>query len=217
MGQHIGYYESGGSRGKQSATADTVIQFVVPARNGCFTRLNKLSYTNQGTAQTFYVMRPLAATTITAAVAIAGTTLTLKRDPGAYAANAVQDGKAVPSVADNLIAANDYVVLQCDDGIQRVIKVTSVSGLVLTVPSLVGGASANARVWFFGAVGDTDPNSGLVHAVFTITVSVTSTYTDSNGEGLICTHNKGEPLVLHSTNETAAGTIEQASWSYTTR
>lgn len=209
------------SRPKKTESADTAIKSVVkPGGDGERTKLSKLVYTAQGTAHTLTVLSPLAETYVTTAAAGGATSLLIARDPGNYSANATLDGRPTPSVANNLIAANDFILVQQPDGNWLLTQPSAAStsgttGVVtLTVPALpTGGIAANAKVYFFGATGDTNPQTGEAHPTFTLTASVTTTIGDGNG-AVAETPNDRQPLLLYSNNATAAGILEYAYGYY---
>lgn len=193
----------GGGFGKLTQTAGTVISRLIPPKSGNITRLTKLVYTADTTAHTVTVCRPI------------GTRV--KLSSGASAGQAVINLSADPGPSGNGIAANDFICLKHDDGVYRLHKVSSVSTLAITLTAnLSVVASANQPVWFFGAIADTDPNIGEAHNSLRGIASATTTYEDApDGAGLFASHNTFEPLLVQSNNATAAGTLEQLNWKWT--
>lgn len=190
----------GNGLGSDTQTAGTVINRLVPARVGAFSRITKLVYTAGATAHTVYAMRSLGRTTLSADAAASQAVINLTAEPG-------------PS--GNTIAANDYVAIRQDNGAVIVAKVSSVSSLAVTLTANLSVAiSAGASVWFFGVAGDTDPKTTLVHPKFTGTASVTTSYSDDAG-GVVASHAKDEPILVQSNNATNAGVIEQVSYTHT--
>jgi hypothetical protein len=201
-----------------TATAGTIIQFVIPPRKSSFTVVTTLAYISLGTQHTITVMRSLAETTLTADAAAGQAVINLQRDPGLYAANALADNGPVPSVADNAIATNDFVVVEKPDGTFHLGKVSSVSGLAVTLTANVptGGFKAGAKVWFFGATADTNPKSNLPHAALKPPVSARTLYQESLA-GIFGSYGRGEPILFNSDNGTAAGIFDVVSAYYTTK
>ena len=213
-----GFCESFGV-GRRTATAGTAILVLIPPKPDRKAKLTYFKYTSGATQHTATVMRPLAKTTVKTTAAGAATSLILTRDPGAYAANAVADGRQVPSVADNVIAANDYIVIRRADGVYAAILVSAATvnsdgSVTLTVSALpTGGVLASSVVYFMGIPGDTDPSTGLANESFAPATSATTTY-DANGGAMVEALNTGDPLILHSGNATNAGIFEYATAIY---
>lgn len=216
----VGAYKSFG-RPLKTATADTAFTSLIPPARRLRTKLTKTSYTAGGTAHTLTCMTPLARTYVYSAAAAAATSLVIARDPGNYSANALADGRPfTPSTANNLIAANDYIVVMKPDGTFLVTQPSGASTdattgrVTLTVSALpTGGIAANAPVWFLGAIGDTNPQTAEAHFQFTMTASTTTTIGDGIGAFLV-TPSFDEPILLHSGNATAAGTLLYATGIY---
>lgn len=188
----------GDSRGAVTATADTeFLQYVPPKRN-FFTRITSMMYTSGGTLHTLTVMRPYGTTTLTAAAATGQAVVALAANPGTG---------TVPGT----IAANDFVLIEKPDGTYHIGKVSSLSNLDLTLTANVPatGFASGARLWFFGAPSDTTN-----HIVYKPTVSTTTTYSDPVS-GVACSLTQNQPLLLHSGNATAAGTLHFVSYLFT--
>lgn len=219
--------------GSVSVAFGTVINRLVEPIPGLITNISDLWYTCAGTAHTLTLMRPLGLAFASSAAAAAQTTLNIDRDPGVYSAYGVVD------VADNAIAANDFVVYQTADGTYTFDKVASVSGLALTMTANIPTSTVlkGAPVWFFGAIADVNPADGLAHATLNPPASVTTKYgADLAGaiSGLFASivpspqmralksatlgpwplNGKGEPIVIQSNNITATGTIEMTQAIY---
>lgn len=185
----------------RTEAADTAIVQAVGANAAGRTRITKISYTCAGTAHTLTVMRPLAKTTTSATASSGQAVIKLTDDPGAAISNS--------------IAANDFLVLGLDSGVYKEVKVSSVSGLDITLTANLGAAlTKGATVWFYGVVGDTDTKTGLPHPKWTTPTSATTNYT-GDGELLVNSHDINQPLVVHSSNVTAAGTIVEIIWKFT--
>jgi len=197
---------AGNGDGGQTATAGTVIQYLVPPNKGGLTRLTTVAYTSAGTAHTLTFQRTLGRCLCASVVAAAGTVITLNKDPGA-AANSYGG-------LNNPIAANDFLAVRETDGIARLYKVLSVAGLAITLTAgLAVGVNASSDVWHFGITTDVDGRSGKAHPAFAPPVSVTTSYVDRDG-GVVATYALDEPILISSNNLVAAGTFAQISWAY---
>lgn len=197
-----------------------ITAFVKPKGKGYRTKVTQAKYTAAGTAHTLTFLTPLAQTTAYAAAASGALAVILSRDPGLYAANAVLDNRPVPSVADNAIAANDWLVIRLADGQFWLTKPSAVAagavtGTITATVSAVpaSGILAGATVWFLGITTDTNPRTGLAHPAFACGASATSTFGDNTGE-IASTPGENEPLMVNSDNATATGTLEYASGVY---
>lgn len=215
----------GRSYGKSTATAGTVFTRLVEPHAGmnAITRLLKAIYTAGVTAHTLTAMRPLNATTTSAAASAGQAVINLTADPGDYTGS---------RVADNLIAANDYLAYQCADGTWVVDTVSSVSTLAITMTTNVptGGVNSGAPVFFYGIITDTNPANSLAHPQFTLPASTVTTLEDrdvgfvssvanpnANFTNFYIASGKGQPLILHSGNASNAGVLEMVTAMYTTK
>ncbi len=207
--------------GKKTASGDTAIVLGVrgdPSRAGQ-TRLTSLWYNNtagSSAAHVLTVMRPLNMKLSTAAALGSQGDITISADPGTY-------GSSV-STGANVIAANDYVVVDLPDGTILVSTVNAWNGTtkVLSLNSnLPMACPIGTRVWFFGIKTDTNPNDGLAHPIFRLPAAVTTYFDDDNGfvgsvHGSVLTSmdGRGQPLLLSVDNVTTAGVIEKVSVGY---
>lgn len=199
-----------------TAAAGTVIVVFAKPNRSKKTKLLGISYTSAGTAHTLTALMPLAFCTLTADAAAAQAVVNINRNPGAFAANAVLDKQPVPSVADNLMAASDYVALQLPDGNIFVTTVSSIATLAVTLAANVptGGALKGAKLWFYGITTDTNPSTRLAHPAWLPAVSATTAITPP-GDGLLCqTPDVDSPMIIVSSNATAAGTINGCTGVY---
>lgn len=187
----------GNGRGKKTQAAGTTIEVLVPPHVSGVTHITKIVYTAAGTAHTITVMRPVGRTTASAAASTGQAVVAFTADP-------------------NTIAANDWVAIRhSTDGVTRQYKVSSVAGLNVTMTANLGATvAAGDKIWVFGVAGDTNPTDGEAHPGLTGTASVTTSYSDSDS-GVVSSYAKDDPLLVQSNNATAAGTIEQVSYSYT--
>lgn len=189
------------------------------------THVTKVAYTTGATAHLIGIMRPFNYTWTTAAIAANGTGLTIYDDPGVYSTNykyssPLSTGTA--TVADNAIAANDYVAIQLKDGTWHLSTIASGTfaggDLVLTtaVPNITGGGVASgAPVYFFGVIANSDPATGLVSPQVTIGANETAnvSWADATVGPVVALH-PGDPLLFYSPNGTNAGTLEWINGFY---
>jgi hypothetical protein len=189
------------------------------------THINTVGYTTLGTAHLIGIMRPFNWTYLTAAVAANGTAIFTKTDPGLYSTSykyPVPGGIPVNGVADNAIAAGDYVAIQLVDGSFHVSTIASGTfggaNLVLTtaLPNITGGGAAvGAIVYFFAVIGDANPATGMVNPQTTIAASQTRDVTWSQANAGICAAlNPGDPMLFYTPNTTNNGTLEFISGFY---
>ena len=183
--------------------------------------LSSLIYAAAATVHNVVVMRPLNWTYLTAALASAGTAITLANDPGLYSTKfryGAPLGHLPASTADNAISAGDYVAFQLRDGTWHFSTIASGSGtaVVLTtaVPTVTGGgADAGTVLYFFGVAADVNPQTNLAHHYFTSTASTRVDFLGSNG-GALPALNRGDPMLIYSANATAAGFLVGAAGFY---
>lgn len=205
--------------GRHTAAAGTAIVVPLPYAKGYKTKVTQFYYQVGTTAHTATFLRPLARTRIVTAVAAAGTTFILARDPGNYSANATLDGMPTPSVANNLVAASDYLLMRKPDG---TFHVAIASGSVTTnadgsisftaTAAPTGGIAASAPVWFMGVTGDTNPRDNLAHIPFNIPAAGSGTQYitrgGDDGSSLVESLGMDEPMLLYIDNATAQGWLE---------
>jgi hypothetical protein len=216
--------------GKVTQTADTVITRLIEPKAGCITRIRYLKYTAAGTAHTLTVMRPLGKTSLTAAAAASQAVVNVQINPGNYSAIATALGTPTCRTSNNLAAANDFVAYQCADGTWVLDTISSISSLAITLTSNVptGGLALGTTLWWFGIITDTNPGNAEAHPQFTLTASTAVTFgsVDDNYAGWLGSlpayptlgmSGFGEPMVCHSGNATAAGTLNEVSALYTLR
>ncbi len=188
--------------------------------SGAWTHITDLFYTSLTTAHSLYILRPLNWTYTTAAVGSNTTAITLAADPGLFATKfkyPLPSGK-LPNQANNVIAAGDYVAYQWNDGTWHADLVASGSGTapVLTTgtPSVAGaGINQYAPVFWYGAVGVTDPNTGM-NQPLTDSVAASVATRQTYGYGLWSSLHRGDPLIFVSSNGTDAGILEVLAGYY---
>lgn len=202
-----------------SVAFGTAIRSTIQPKKNKRIKVTYVVYSDTGTAHTITFMSPLAKTRTTAAIALAGTSMTVARDPGAYAANAVADGRPVPGVADNLIAANDYVAYRQADGVVATSIVSSVVNnadgtVTFTIAAAAAAVVAGADVWFLGIPTDSNPRTGVAHPARTSGAATGVTAFGAIGEVVAQTPGSGEPMMVNSNNATATGTLNEVSGVY---
>lgn len=187
---------SGNGIGKTTAAAGTAIVVLVPPDLQGKTRIAKLVYTAAGTAHLLSILRPLGRAKTSAAAASGQPVINLATNPTA-------------------IAANDNIAIRHSDGVTRKYVVSSVAALAITLTTNLGAAVASgADVWDFGVPTDVDPNTGRATDTLDGTASATTTYEDRE-VGIMASYKVDEPLLFHSNNATAAGTLVLLTFGHT--
>ena len=192
----------GNGQGTKTATAGTKIRYLMQPNINGYTRVTKIVYTAAGTAHTLTLLRPIGRSTASAAAAASATALPVAAEMG-------------PS--GNALAANDLIAVRETDGVTRFYTVSAVPGGYpgnVTINALVAGVALGGKIWNFGVEADTNPADGNAHPAVAGTASVTSTYQDSDG-GVVATFAKDDPILFTSDNATAAGTLNQLTFSFT--
>lgn len=184
------------------------------------THITTVNYTTGGTAHQVYICRPFNYTYFTALAAAGQAVVNIAADPGAYATAAnwsYSPFPGTPSTANNLIAANDYVMYQRADGTWCLDTVASVSTLAITLTTnlATGGVLAGGLFYWFGLPTDTDPNTGLANPSNTVAASATDdkTWSDTTA-GVVASLHAGDPMFFYSANATAAGTLNGIAGFY---
>ena len=211
------------SFGKVTAAAGTAYTFLVEPMNNAEAMLRFLQFTVLGTAHTLTVMRPLSSQQVsgqsqrcscylTAAAAAAQAVININQDPGVYTAYF----SGTPSVANNVIAANDYVAVKLVDGTWQVGVVSSVATLAITLTANLGtgGAASAAPVWFFGITTDTNPYDGKAHPAYNLFANSAPLNIGAEDAPIASTFRVGEPLLLYVNNATAASVLERGIAEY---
>lgn len=187
------------------------------------TRINSVVYNTGGsTAQVLYFMSPFNFAYVTTDVAANTATFILDKDPGVYSTNFrynLANKHAPSSVANNAIAAADYVAYQLNDGTWVFDTVASgtFAALVLTTstPNISGGGvSAGTAMFFFGIITDKNPNNGVVCPKFTVPASTVNVSYGNGLTGNWSALNPGDPMIVYSDNATNAGILQNVSGFY---
>lgn len=210
---------------RATATLGTAIVVASKPAPNRRSKISFLQITSGGTAHTWYIMKEKGRTTVVSAVAGGGTSVVLAKDPGVYSTNAEWVSRGIaPSVADNPVAANDYLLVVLKDGTPRILIPSAVSTdgatgrVTLTVPAVpTAGIDAGAVVWFFGVVTDSDPHYNQVDQTLTPPVSATTPYPNAGAAGgsyVASSFHVNSPFILYNANATAASTLDGGTVVY---
>lgn len=190
------------------------------------THVTTVLYTNGGTAHQIVIARPFNRTHLAAAIAANATTFVPAINPGVYSTSYKYPitGGVPGLVADNAIAANDYVCIQLDDGSWHLSKIASgtwtslaVNNLVLTsaIPNNGVGAAIGNAVYFYGDItSDKNPATGVINPTTLMAASGTRASWSETTCGIVSAFNPGDPLIVYSPNGTATGTFDSVSGFY---
>lgn len=153
-------------------------------------------YTPAGTAHTMTMMPAISLVSCSTDAAAAQAVISLTQNPTAF------DG--------TIIAANDFISFQNEDGSYSYGKVSSVSGLNITLTaSLSKKVLKNAPVWFHGAPSDHTDRA------FTMNASILNTFVGGDFRLRACSAlAKGEPILVHVDNVTATGVWNWLGYYY---
>jgi hypothetical protein len=198
------------SLGTATQTANTVItSFIPPHSNRFRTRITSVDYRCGSTINVLSFLRPLGETTVAAAVAEAGTTITLTANPG---------------VTGNAAASNDWFAVKLVDGRYQygTFTLSSLTATVTAVAADTGGIAAGAKFWWFGLPADTgnlqitpaasttrtyfDPVSGIFTTGLPSSLYDEDIYDNRSGFG--------DPVIVHCPNATAQCWIDRISGYY---
>lgn len=181
--------------GSLTQTAGTEILRVVPPRDGAPGCVGNFRYEAAATAHTLTMMMVTSSTTV---------------------ATDAASGQAVVNMSGTLtdasggaVAASDFLVLQYESGVWEAHKVSSVSGLAITVTAnLTAKIKAGSIAYCMGAPAD--------HAArqFTMKASTTTDFIASDNRVQAARSVEGNPILVHSNNATNAGTLYWLSYYY---
>lgn len=193
--------------GRKTEAAGTLINVLVDPRQGLYTRILHWAYTSAATAHTVTFLRVIGATTLAQAAAASQAVLNLAAQP------ATSYGGPT-----NNVAANDYLAWENDDGTFAFGLVSSVSGLAITMTAnLAKAAGLGKKVWFLGVLADVNTD-GNAHPTSAPPASATTIFTDGGvGAGVMSSLRPYEPILVQSSNATAAGSINHVAAAYTAR
>lgn len=180
--------------GSKTETAGTAITRVIAPRPGGKAVISSFQYSTAGTEHTITIMTTLADKTVSS---------------DAAASQAVVSLNAIPVAPDgSVLAANDFLVLQYEDGTWNAHKVSSLSGLDVTLTAnLSKKVLKGTRAFFMGAPAD--------HAdrQFKVAASKDMTFADA-AVGVGSSSRTGEPIMIQSDNATAAGNLRHVAYKY---
>jgi len=193
--------------GAKTQTAGTAITQLIQPRSGSFVRVNKIGYTSGSTGHTLQFLRSQGSTVTTAASAAGDSTITL---------SSTSPITSDFSAATETLAANDYLAVQSTDGTYELVKVSSVSGSVVTLTATLAKAVASgATVYAFYELARPSSSAGRPAIAFYPTASALSTMGGESPEAAIVDGDKaGAPVMVHSDNATAAGYIQYLAGVY---
>jgi hypothetical protein len=221
--------------GRLTATAGTVIQQLIYPFRRAFTRIMQFQYVTAGTAHTITCRQACGITYLSAAAAPSQAVIAIAAQPfaldlvgGANAMNVAPGGASAPvnqaalltGIAYRTIAANDFLVIERPDGLWDLKKVTSISGLNVTLSTNVPanlitaatGYAANAKVWLMSLdTTDVVPGTNLTNPkIADMGATATTNYpaNDDTPVGVFSSPGKYQPLILESNNATNAGVFE---------
>lgn len=199
--------ESGYSNGKNmgnpvndcygylTQTAGTEIVRVVPPHSEARSCLGNFAYMSAGTAHLLTVMVAMDETIVTSDVAAGATVIPVGKMPDGF------DG--------GQLTANDYIIVQYEDGTWGAIKVTSVANLNITVPATSQKILANSKLFMMGVAAD-HPNRQFQTIASTMYQFIAS---DFRVRGATSSK-KGSPLLFYSPNNVAAGTLHYLNYYF---
>lgn len=189
------------------------------------THVTTVLYTTGGTAHQLVIARPFNRTHLTAAIAAGTASGAFKPavDPGKYSTSYKYPitGGLPGLIADNTIAANDYVCIQLDDGSWFLDTIASGTfagnNLVLTTTfpnNGVGASIGNAVYWYGNITSDKNPANGCVNPTTLMAASGTRAAWQETTCGIVSAFNPGDPLIVYSPNGTATGTFDAVTGFY---
>lgn len=191
----------GDGYGSLTASSGTELLRVCPPKANRFTRVHSWIYDCGGTAHTVTLMVPVARVKVLTDAAAGQAVVKMSQAPvGTTGAK---------------IAANDYFVVKDESGVFGAYRVNAVSGTSITIDVSIGSADssgfvnkliAGSFIWFFGATS--------LHSKrqFTMKASTVTSMPDASN-GWATSPGKNEPILVHSNNATAAGTLVGLSYS----
>lgn len=192
-----------------------------------YTHVNTLLYTTGATAHKVGIMRPLNWTTFAAAVPKNTTAITLTADPGKYSTNFNYQtpGGVVPAIADDTIVTGDYVAYQYADGTWQIDTIASGTFAGANLVLTTGTANQTGAViplggilYYFGIIGDIDPNTGVTNWQTTLVASQARASLLQEGVlGEITSAHRGDPMIFYSPNTTNAGLMNHMAGYYSPR
>jgi len=206
----------------QTIAFGTAITFICKPRQMARTKIEAARY-NCGGANAHSIKKWSSLTRTTTVLASAGgsTTLTLKRDPGAYVALFASLGiPGTPLTADVPITGSSLIVVQLANGEFSLITVTSVVvnadlSVTLTIPALPNcGVNLGATVWYMGTIaGLTNPFTGVAPVAQVVNSATDVTLGWETGEWAV-SKDTYDPILVTSNNVTSTGTFSGVQGRY---
>jgi hypothetical protein len=216
---------------RRTATAGTLIQQLIRPFRGAFTVVTGLRYSCTTTLHTGRFHMEIGRARLAAAAAAGATTLTLTAQPTGQRVIAANDYIVVEYLEPTLAADGPLATAAAEQVGWQCIKVTSVAGLVLTVPTTdylgvttrampgpgptTGGTpiqSKGARVWLMSLSTDQIPGYGDTEPTLSLgPVTATTEYPTGTGAGetgIAGSLLRNSPLLFESNNVTNAGVLE---------
>jgi hypothetical protein len=177
--------------GQKTQAANTPIVLCIPPTKGKFTRLWGLGYRPQGTDHNLFYMVPI------------GTMQAPVRDDAAAGATTITVETPITDASGNAVANTDYLVIKYADGTCDVVLSGGASGLAITVPALSKQVLSGSNVWMMGTPNTTD------HALRSVIARASERcLLIGSKAGIVTTPQKNQPIVLYSSNGTAAGNFD---------
>ena len=182
--------------GSLTQTAGTVITRVIPPRSDGRACVGSWSYEAAATAHTLTLMTCQSKTTVASDAAASQAVVAFANLPVTYDAT--------------LLAANDWCILNHEDGSFGAYMVSSVSGSNVTFSSnLSQKVKAGTVIYFMGAPADHSSRA------FTMKASTTTTFIGGDFRvRAAAAPNINEPILVHSNNATNAGTLYYLNFYY---
>lgn len=182
--------------GSKTATAGTEITRTIPPRPLARAKASGFVYTAGANLHTLTFQVTLAKVAMSTDAASGQAVIALTQIPSA------PDG--------SLIAASDWVIVQHEDGVWTEYKVSSVSGLNITLTAnLAKKVLKNTVVYFMGAPAD--------HVDRQYTINASQTLSIYGGDVRVCIAtalNDNEPILANCDNVTAAGKLQWLAYTY---
>lgn len=184
--------------GNRTQTAGTEILRVISPRENARAKIASWRYTAAATAHTLTFMT--AQDVAAAAMDVAAT------------ATAITTDTPLTGLDGGIVAANDFIITQLENGGWVVAKVSSVSGLTITVAAQFSATLKvlkDARVFLMGAIADHTDRQ------FAIPANTTVEFKGKDLRVCACTAAMdNEPILAHSANATDAGALNWMAYVY---
>jgi len=187
-------------------SAGTLIQQIVPGAAGLIAKINSLTYTSGSTAHTVTILRATASTSVDGRAAADQKVVSLSSPTM----------RTVNAASTENVAIGDYLAFLDEKGKYVFDVVAGVAGAAMTMTvNLTTAIGDGSAVWIFGEIGRASA------IALTPPVSATTTIPLAVAAGIpgqLDTNSRlgtGDPMLISSTNATAAGVIVSVSGDYT--